>query len=308
MVEGKRKLVLALVDMSKQKQAEITLRSNEESYRLLYKKYHSLIMNMPNGLAYNKIIYDETGNPVDYQIMYVNKAYEKKINIAQKDVVGKRYSEIFSILDPEKYERRMVEYKEVALSGIGKILPLCYFEWCNRWVSESVYIPEPGYLVSNYTDMTEQKLVENELKKARKDAEDANRATCGLLANMSHEMRNAVNGIVGMIDLTLSTDLSNEQEENLKAVKDCVHSLLKIINGIQDFTNIKAGNLGIDKISFNIRDLLEEVIDESLPLAIKKRLKLTSECSSFVPQGVMGYPNQLKQILGNLLDNALKFT
>lgn len=282
--------------------------ANEEIYRLLYKKYRALVMNMPNCLAYNKIIYDEAGNPIDYQIIEVNEAYEKTFNISQEDIVGKRYSELFSSVDPEKYDRRMADYREVAISGISKILPLIYFERFKRWVSVGLYSHDPGYFVSIYSDMTERKLVEDELKHAKEEAEAANRAQCKFLENMSHEIRNAINGIVGMIDLTILTDLSNEQKENLKVVKSCADSLLKIINGIQDFMKIESGNSVIDKIGFNIRKLIEELIVENSPLAIKKGLELNYACSSFVPQVVIGAPNQLKQVLGNLLDNALKFT
>ena len=308
MVEGKCKVVLALVDITKQKQAEIALCANEESDRLLYKKYHALVMNMPNCLAYNKIIYDGAGTPIDYKIIEVNKAYENTFNISQEDIVGKRYSELFSSVDPETYERRMADYREVALNGRSKVLPLIYFERFKRWVSIGLYSPEPGYFVSIYSDMTERKLVENELKHAKKEAEDANRVQCRFLENMSHEVRNSINGIVGMIDLTILTDLSIEQKENLKVIKKSADSLLKIINELQDFTKIESGNLVINKIGFNVRKLVEELIDESAPLAIKKGLKLNYVISSFIPRVVIGAPNQLKQVLGNLLDNALKFT
>jgi len=308
MVEGKPKSVSDLGNITEQKQSKKALLTNEERYRLLYKKYHALVMDMPNCMAYNKIIYDEAGNPIDYQIIEVNKAFEKKVNLSKEDIVGKRYSELFSTIDSEKYESRMAAYREVALSGISKVLPLCYFEWCGRWVSEDVYSLEPGYFVSIYTDMTERKLVENELRQAKQEAEDENRVLYESLANMSHEIRTSIYGAIGMIDLTLISDLSDEQEKNLEVVKNCADSLLKIINGIQNCPKIEVGNLVIDKMDFNIRALLEEVINESSSLAIKKGLNLFYDCASFIPQVVIGSPIQLKHVLGNLLDNALKFT
>ena len=209
---------------------------------------------------------------------------------------------------PEFFKQRMEEYGEVAATGIEIVLPIYYSEWSERWFSVKLYSPELGFFVSIITDMTERKHVENELHLAKDKAEAANQAKSEFLANMSHEIRTPINGMVGMIDLTLLTDISHEQRENLEIAKACADSLLKIINDILDFSKIEAGKLVIETIGFNIQELLESTLKAHSPLAMKKKLKLSCDCSSSIPQALQGDPNRLKQILNNLLNNALKFT
>ena len=109
-------------------------------------------------------------------------------------------------------------------------------------------------------DITEEKRDSEDLKRAKEDAEEANRVKSEFLANMSHEIRTPVNGIVGMIDLTMLTNLTKEQKENLNTAKLCAKSLLNIINDILDFSKIEAGKLKIDNVNFNIKSLVNKII------------------------------------------------
>ena len=311
MISGKRNVVVALDNITDSKLVEdskIELLTSEEKQRRLYERYRSLIMNMPDSFAYNKVIYDEVGTPLDYEILEINEAYEKIFNVPREEIIGKKYSELFSGEDPEIFKQRMAEYGEVASTGLELVLPIYYSEWSERWFSVKLYSPEPSFFVSIITDMTERKHEENELHLAKDKAEAANQAKSEFLANMSHEIRTPINGMVGMIELTLLTDISREQRENLEIAKACADSLLKIINDILDFSKIEAGKLVIETIGFNIRELLDLTIKAHLPLAMKKKLKLSCDCSSSIPQTLQGDPNRLKQILNNLLNNALKFT
>jgi len=307
-VDG-RKCILAFArDISERKNAEIELLKSEEKQRHLYERYRSLIMNMPDSFAYNKVIYDDAGAPVDYEILEINEAYERIFNVTRDGIVGKKYSELFSSDNPEIFKQRMVEYGEVASTGAELVLPIYYSEWSKLWFSVKLYSPEPGFFVSIITDMTERKHEESELHLAKDKAEAANRAKSEFLANMSHEIRTPINGMVGMIDLTLLTDIAHEQRENLEIAKTCADSLLNIINDILDFSKIEAGKLVIETIGFNIQDLLSSTIKAHSQLALKKKLKLNCDVPSSIPQTLQGDPNRLKQILNNLLNNALKFT
>jgi len=304
-----RKCILSFArDISKRKKAEIELLKSEEQERRLYERYRSLIMNMPDSFTYNKVIYDEAGTPVDYEILEINEAYEEMFQMTREEIIGKKYSELYSGDDPEIFKQRMAEYGEVASTGVKLVLPIVYSKWSERWFSVKLYSPEPGFFVSIITDMTERIGVENELHLAKDKAEAANRAKSEFLANMSHEIRTPINGMVGMIDLTLLTNMSKEQRENLEIAKACADSLLNIINDILDFSKIEAGKLVIETIGFNLQELLDSTLKAHTSLAMKKNLKLSCDCSACIPQALQGDPNRLKQILNNLLNNALKFT
>ena len=284
-------------DMTERKRAEDALRASEELFRCVFEKAaigKCLIGLDGRFIKVNAALCSLLGYPEDELLETTFAA------ITHPDDVDKSQATHRSMMDAGNDVR---SFEKRYITKDGHVV----------WVVASVLLlrnaeGEPSYFITNLQDITERKRAEDELRRAKEEAEAATRAKSEFLANMSHEIRTPMNAIVGLTHLLHNTELTPRQRNFLDKVESSAHGMVALISDILDFSKIEAGKLELEAVEFRMDEVLENVTSALAASAAGKGLELHFHLAADVPRVLIGDPLRLGQILLNLAGNAVKFS
>ena len=304
--------LIVMIDITERKALESNLRASEQKYRYLIENSQDIVYTIsPEGI-----------------FTFVSPSWTTLLGHEPEEIIGKSFH---PLIHPDDLNiclstvQRILEMKGRLQDGIEYRVLHKNGTWRWHMSSGSLLRDAEGRVIgihANAHDITERKLADENLQKANaelelqtllaqemaKQAEMANNAKSEFLANMSHEIRTPMNGVIGMTGLLMETALTDEQQRYAEAVQTSAESLLSIINDILDFSKIEAGKMDIDALDFHLPSLLEGFTATMSLRARSKGLALAASVAPQVPQLLQGDPGRLRQILTNLVGNALKFT
>ncbi|MGN7613391.1 MASE3 domain-containing protein [Magnetococcales bacterium HHB-1] len=289
-------VVAIFSDKTEQKLAELSLQESEERFRQLAEHIKEVFW-----------IHDA----LDGQLVYVSPAYEDIWGRSVKSLLSSPEEWIESIHSDDRERVRgalgnnLAEYDELyrIVRPDGGI----------RWIQDRGFpiFSREGELIrvaGFASDVTQMKEDAVALERAKVEADRANRAKSSFLASMSHEIRSPMNAVIGMTDLLLTTSVDDDQRRYLEIVHNSSHSLLGLLNDLLDFSKIEAGKVVLDKIDFDPQELMEQACETHSVLAAEKGLDIWLNIDPVVPMVLEGDPGRLRQILVNMIGNAVKFT
>ncbi|MES2695422.1 MAG: PAS domain S-box protein [Verrucomicrobiota bacterium] len=289
-----------LVDITERKHAEDKLAQEQARLRTVFEM-------VPVGLSWK-----EVDRPSETHLVNSEHARITGVPIEERHDIG-RYK---TVSHPEDFVRQQLLWDQMERGEIDRyVMEKRYVrpngDWV--WVTFSARLlvdPVSGKRqhISSLVDITDIKRQAAELQAAKNAAEAANLAKSQFLAMMSHEIRTPMNGVIGMTSLLFDSALTREQRDYVETIRASGDALLTIINDILDFSKIESGRLSLEHVEFNLRECVEGALDLMAPRVREKGLDLLYEITDGVPNAVRGDPTRLRQVLVNLLGNAVKFT
>jgi PAS domain S-box-containing protein len=248
------------------------------------------------------------------QFLRINHAQLERLGIrSEVDAIGKTDADFFSPKHAVQARQDELKIMRTGEPIVDKIEHLKSDGSPDTWVSTTKlpWQDVTGYVIGTFgvsRDVTRQVLAEKRLEKAKEEADHANRAKSDFLANMSHEIRTPMNAIIGMSELLLDSELNDGQREYVNMVLSSAESLLELINGVLDFSKIEAGKFDLEHEPFPLREVANKTVRTLAVRADSKKLKLDFSAAEDVPNYLVGDRHRFRQIIVNLIGNAIKFT
>lgn len=294
------RIVGTLQDVTARRESEDALRHSQSAARKL-----SLVASRTDNLV---LIATPDGT-----IEWVNESFERVMEYSLQEVTGRNPTTF--MIGPETNPRTIRRIKAAMAQGEGISTDIVNYSKSGRKYHLHLEIQpvrnERGVLenfIAIEADITARVETENALRRAKAEADTASRAKSDFLAAMSHEIRTPMNGVIGMTSLLLDTQLSHDQRDSVNTIRTSGEALLTIINDLLDFSKIESGKLDLEHQPFELATCLEDTLDLFSGQAAARRIEIAYHIESGVPAVVLGDVNRLRQILSNLINNAIKFT
>lgn len=292
--DGNPGILVIANDITKRREIEIALRQSEEKYRSLVENITDIIFStdLEGKFTYvSPLIKEFSGYDIEELIgtPFTDYIYPDDL----EGLVESFHKTLSGIVEP--YEFRIFDKK----GEIKTIRSTCKLHFENG---------NPVGLHGILIDITLKKNFEKELKKAKEVAESAVKIKSQFLTTISHEIRTPMNGVIGMTDLLMQTELNNEQKEFVETIKSSGEILLSLINDILDFSKIESGKLKIEDHAFNLKKCVDDLVNSFYTHAKEKKLKINTYIDSSIPESVISDSSRIRQIMSNLISNAIKYT